>query len=43
MKYAYITVLTNEDYILGVKVLKKSLDMTNSGGEETSICHGSSK
>lgn len=29
MKYAYITVLTNEDYLLGVKVLKKSMDMVN--------------
>lgn len=32
MKYAYITVLTNEDYLLGVKVLKRSLDLTKIGG-----------
>lgn len=32
VKYAYITVLTNDDYLLGVKVLKKSLDMVKWGG-----------
>lgn len=31
MRYAYMTVLTNEDYILGVKVLKMSIDLVSSG------------
>lgn len=31
MKYAYITVLTNEDYLLGAKVLKRSLELTKTG------------
>lgn len=32
MKRAYVTVLTNENYLGGVKVLKKSLDMVKVGG-----------
>lgn len=39
MKYAYMTALTNEDYLLGAKVLKRSLELTKTGnGGRYSVC-----